>query len=273
MTASEHLNLHDELMDMPNPGAINHLEYIANKDIPEDSLLWDPNHFLIMTNIATTFAKVIRRHPTFWPSKRRLYNELHTILDSETDIAAQDWPQQFSGSINIYPTIVLPDHESAIESETFNQLINMGVVSLDPGRWPSNIIVKKYSKSILAIKGRPNPGENSDCDYSYSLYLPLDDQLYYDPSPDRILEAKYEYPAGERAVFIRNHSMLGSDCQADPLIFHSAIKEASYDLSSLFHHIYGKSNSLPELKPADPSLVFWHPDYLSDDPNETLIAT
>lgn len=249
---------------MPNPATVKHLEYVANLDIEPGSELWEPEVFLEKTLIASSFAKFIRKHSTFQPRIMRTHNQMHVTLDSQMDEMARGWPGVFCGTLDIYPTIILPRFDNYDDSERFKDLVDSGEVSMDPNRWPPEIRVERFNKSNLYIVGRPSTDYGGESNNRYSLYIPLDDYPFYDPASERPLEARYDYSDWSSNIYDR----LSSSARDNKPILHAVVRQAAADLVSLFHYVYGESTGIPELKPSTGDHVRWHPDYLTDDPDQ-----
>jgi len=93
-----------ELGQMPTPGTLAHLEYLSGLEIDDDSEFTDAQTFLEETMAATSLARVIRRHRSYWPMRN-----VHTAdLDTRMMETKMTRPNFFRGSIGI--SRILPNH-------------------------------------------------------------------------------------------------------------------------------------------------------------------
>jgi hypothetical protein len=69
-----------EVLQMPTPGTLAHLEYLRQLKINDESHLFNPRIFLIETMAATSLARVIRRHRTYWPMRNMQTADLDSRL-------------------------------------------------------------------------------------------------------------------------------------------------------------------------------------------------
>lgn len=258
---------------MPTPGNVAHLEYLSALEVSENSTLWDPEAYLTETNAATTLAKLIRRHRSFWHIMQLFKNEVHVSLDTRLDEVLDEiererekiWPKHFDGSLDIYPPIILPRLDGDFSQEMIDGLVESRSISMNPEVWPADIPVTRFSKNALSIGGRSNPAGHPESTYEYSLWIPIDEALFYDPTR-RLLGAAYTkvYPDTDKTVSgVYNHG-------GDPAIFHRAARRAAIDLKSFMDFVYGQRDKVRAgaLYPA--INVRWIEDYLTDDPDELL---
>jgi hypothetical protein len=216
---------------MPVPGTLDHFEWLAALEVPEGSYLYEAESFLDYTQAAISFSRFIRANRTPWPARRKYMADLNTtLLDLEPGSHGI-----FRASVETNPN--LPEH------------------------------------GALIIHGQPHPNEEPDKNYIYDVFIPIKARHYYDPSHDRsrAVQAAYHWQSYEN---IRDkHSLVYNELSQrknDPLILISALKEAAYDLHSIFQYTHGNNGSSPKLGPAPPELARWHPDYLTDDPNQFM---
>jgi hypothetical protein len=207
-----------ETLRMPTPGTLSHLEFLRELEVEDKSHLSDPSVFLIETMAATSLARVIRRHRTYWPMR----NMQTADLDSRLLALGQERTGRLYGSIGL---------------RTY---------------WPSH--------NHLSVFGQSESGN------SYDLVIPVTRAYIYDSG--RPVQAKYQREDSEPWIY--NEIAAPEYHEDNPRAVIGAVREAADDLLDIFHYIYGQGQETSGLQLYPAVEVAWHPDYLSDDPDEFL---
>jgi hypothetical protein len=93
---------------MPTPGTLAHLEYLSGLEVDDESYLTEARSFLEETMAATSLARIIRRHRSYWPMR----NQQTADLDTRLMNVALARPNFFRGSIGV--SRILPDHNQLL---------------------------------------------------------------------------------------------------------------------------------------------------------------
>ena len=224
-----------EIRQMPTPGTLAHLEYLRDLKVDNEDRLSQPHIFLTETMAATSLARVIRRHRTYWPMRNMQTADLDSRL------------------------LALPQPRSGIMSRTKPRCpgIFRGTIGLR-----SNLADHNH----LMVYGQPNHN------YAYNLVVPVTRAHIYDSS--RPAQAAYHLEKmgrkGKKEKLAYNEMAAPEYREDDPQIIISVVQEAASDLLDIFHSIYGESAGLPELRPSTAAEVAWRQDYMSDDPDEFM---
>jgi hypothetical protein len=116
--------------------------------------------------------------------------------------------------------------------------------------------------------------KSGDQVYSYGALIPTHFDLTHDPSrPAEAVFMNFENGRQERTVF--NEAADPDDFEEEhiPLAAVEVIQFAARDLLKNLGYTPGKLKRAPDRKPTPKDRMVWHPDYLSDDPDEFLKAT
>jgi hypothetical protein len=211
----------EEILQMPAPGSLPHLDFLANFDIPPDSHLYNPINYLKETKAATSLARVVRRHRTKGSlDNLKINNMLLIPFDSSRDGTGHNWPRAFSGSVSIYPQQITPAFGEKFEPELvepawqsgllkpdelrlltgeldwdlLEKLILGGTISKDPVDWPEWLPKRIFSMNQLTFNALPDPDEIDDgLNYKYTLSIPLTNTLDYDDDRHNSIQAGYIY--------------------------------------------------------------------------------
>lgn len=142
----------------------------------------------------------------------------------------------FRGSVDLRP----PSEDIPAEKR---QLDSDEIERLQP---PRNLIIVSHPSSK----------------YSYDLVLPITKARMYDPR--RPISASYRMSNNKRWVY---NEISDRDTERDPLVFVSAVQEASDDLLKITSYLRHETTEPIVYPMVD---VAWHPDYLTDDRNEFM---
>lgn len=220
---------------MPYLGALSHLDWLASLSIPEGLKAKD---FLVQTGAVQSLARLIHRCRYRWPSQ---YVESY-IFDTQHIDMGPEWSGIFSSTVSLAQEL------------------------------PKSANGDVPSHQALSLYGRPNPGDRYGFDYEYTAVIPVKGSTYiYDPSRPIKASITRGNGGGINNFEAQEYNEVASDpSRRIPGVLFFTIQHAATDIKRVIDHVNGFDGPQPKLEPAPAELARWHPDYLTDDPNEFL---